>query len=306
MKTNILKICTLAIFLVIQFNVFGENCQNTIVKHEAAGPVEAKKKITELVGEIEITEVTKSGTPTISKPDTEKSFSESFATSPLNITILDERIKQINKSKEVLARALSETDKFEIAIGKTPIDVNGMPGMVKSEATSDVYGKCEDKWVLTRSERIKGTSNGQDILITISLERGVETDNLTISSLSPRYCLTIHGSNVRLLFGKYKTTGKISGQKRDYPCDELKDFEEEYNSKSELPAGGMTSTIGVNGTEANEVIIPLSIPNSKVLEGYLLNPVGSYTINVSGKYIKKDYKEIEITIHAKLTLMPKE
>ena len=68
----------------------------------------------------------------------------------------------------------------------------------------------------------------------------------------------------------------------------------------------MTSTIGVNGTEANEVIIPLSIPNSKVLEEYLLNPVGSYTINVSGKYIKKDYKEIEITIHAKLTLMPKE
>ena len=271
-------------------------------------PVKVKKPMTKLTGEIEIKSVTKTGNPTISNAETEKSFLQSYAVSSLDITIISERIKNINKSKELLSRALSETDRFEIATGSTMNDANGEPTFVRGESDFEIHNKCDDKWELSRSEKIKGYSNGMNIGITISLERGVESGDMTISSLTPRYCLTIGAGNSRLLFsaGKYKTTGKSSGQQRDYPCGELTSFADELDPKTMLPAGAMESTIKVNNPEYNEFIIPLSIPNSKALEDYLLDPEGTFEINVSGKYIKKDYQETNTTINAKLILLPKE
>ena len=66
------------------------------------------------------------------------------------------------------------------------------------------------------------------------------------------------------------------------------------------------SNVKVNNSENGEIIIPMSISNSKALEEYLLNPKGSYTISVSGRYIKKDYDEKQTDIHATLIMMPEE
>lgn len=272
-------------------------------------PVKVKKPMTELTGEIEITSDTKTGQPTISNAENEKSFSHSFTVSSLNITIFPERIRSINKSKELLSRALSETDVFQVASGSTMKDAGGEPTLIRGEGSFETYNKCDDKWELSRSEKIKGYSNGFDIVVSVALERGVESGDMTISSLSPRYCLTINaGSNARQLFqgAKYKTTGKSSGQQRDYPCGELTSFSDELDPKTMLPLGVMKSTIKVNDLENNEFIIPLSIPNSKALEEYLLDPEGTFVISVSGKYIKKDYQETNTTINAKLMLLPKE
>ena len=282
--------------------------EKTVTTDNIVIPVEVKKEITELTGEIEIKSITKTGNPTIDHAESEKSTFQTYTVSSLDITILPERIKQIIKSKEVLSRALSETDKFEIATGTTMKDASGEPTSVRGESAHEVYYKCEDKWELYRSEKIKGYSNGMEVIISISLERGSESGDMTISNLTPRYCLTITASNARLLFqpGKFKTTGKSSGQQRSHLCGELTSFSDELDPKTMLPMGVMNSTIKVNDTENHEFIIPLSIPNSKTLEEYLLDPVETFEINVSGKYIKKDYQETNTTISAKLILLPKD
>jgi len=272
-------------------------------------PVKVGKTVTQLVGEIEIHTVTKTGAPNIGGAETEKSVMQSHFVSSLDVLVLSERIKQLNKSKEVLSRALSQTSRFEIVTGVTLKNESGEPTSVRSESEYEVYNKCDDKWELSRSEKIRGSSNGFDIGITISLERGVESGNITVSSLSPRYCLTISGgSNSRQLFqtGKYRTTGTRTGQQRDVPCGELTSFSEELDPKSMLPFGVMQSVMRVNNMENQEMIIPLSISNSKALEDYLLDPEGSFVISVSGKHIKKDYQESDMTLNARVVLLPKE
>lgn len=271
-------------------------------------PVKVKKKITELTGEIEIQEFTKTGNPTLANTEQGKSTFHSVAVSPLDLTIIPERIIQINKSRDVLSRAL-ELDEFSIVDGLTMKDKTGEPVSVRSKSEYNSYLPCEDKLQLDMTEQIEGSSNGFDIRVSIALERGVETGNTTLSSLSPKYCLVItSGSNARLLFqsSKYRTTATRSGQRRDYPCGELTSFSEEVNPKYNLAHGSMKSTIKKNDQEYHEIIVPLSIPDSKALEEYLLNPKGPYSINVSGKYIKKDYEEKETQINATLLMMPKE
>ena len=271
-------------------------------------PVKCKKKITKLVGEIEINEVTKTGNPSLSNTKNGKSSSKSFAVSSLNMTIVPERIKAINESKDVLSRALNETSKFEIVYGSTMKDANGEPTMVRSESEYQEYLPCDEKLELNRSGKTKGNSNGCDIHIAIALERGIETGDMTITNLSPTYCLVITGSNSRGLFqtSKYRTTGVSSGQRRDYPCGELTSFSEELDPKYGLSHGVFNYTSKINNQEYHEIVIPMSIPNSKALEEYLLDPKGSYTISVSGRIIKKGSDEQQTDIHATLIMMPEE
>ena len=188
-------------------------------------------------------------------------------------------------------------------------DANGEPTVIRSESEFQEYLPCDDKLELNRSEKIKGYSTGFDIKVSIALERGIETGDMTITNLSPKYCLVVKaGSNSRGLFqtSKYKTTGSRSGQKRDYPCGELTSYSEELDPKYGLPHGSMPYTSRINNQENHEFVIPMSIHNSKALEEYLLNPKGSYSITVSGKYIKKDNGETQSDVHAILTLMPEE
>ena len=271
-------------------------------------PVKVKKKITELVGEIEINAITKTGNPTVNHPEKSKSVFQSVAVSYLDFTIMPERIEFINKSKETFARALNETDKFDIVYGVTMKNAGGEPTFIKSEASGNTYALCDDKLELSRSETIKGQSNGFDISVSIVLERGIETNNMTISNLAPKYCLLIKsGSNARGLFqtGKYRTTGSSKGEQRNYPCGEFEPFDEQLNPKYGLAFGVFDSNVKVNNSENGEIIIPMSISNSKALEEYLLDPQGVYEINVSGIHIKKDYEESETKVNAKLIMMPK-
>ncbi len=272
-------------------------------------PVEVRKEITELIGEIEINATTRAGSPTIANPETSRSESQIFTVSSLDLTIIPERIKSINESRNVLSRALSETDRFEIVSGKTMTNNAGEPTIIKSEQTYSQYDLCEGKLELSRSGKIKGYSNGFDINVDIALERGIETGNTTISSLSPRYCLLVgSGSNTRQLFqtGRYQTSGEDTGRKRDYPCADLTSFSKPLNPKASLPVEGISSTIKVNDQENHEYIIPLSISNSKALEQYLLDPQGIFTITTNGSYRKLDNGEMEIKVNAKLTIWPKE
>ena len=271
-------------------------------------PVKVKKKITELVGEIEINAITKTGNPTVNHPEKSKSVFQSVAVSSLDFTIMPERIEFINKSKETFARALNETDKFDIVYGVTMKNAGGEPTFIKSEASGNTYALCDDKLELSRSETIKGQSNGFDISVSIVLERGIETNDMTISNLAPKYCLLIKsGSNARGLFqtGKYRTTGSSKGEQRNYPCGEFEPFDEQLNPKYGLAFGVFDSNVKVNNSENGEIIIPMSISNSKALEEYLLDPQGVYEINVSGIHIKKDYEESETKVNAKLIMMPK-
>ena|GEM_PF-3580152 len=265
--------------------------------------------VTALIGEIEINSTTKTGNPTILSPETSKSVAQTFTISSLNLTIIPERIKSINKSKEVLQAALTETDQFEVVSGKTMVNKGGEPTIVRAESTYSQYDLCDGKLEVSRSGKIKGYSNGFDISVGIALERGVETGNMTISSLSPKYCLLVRlGSNSRQLFqtAKYKTSGDDKGQKRDYPCADLTSFSEPLDPKATLPFEGISSTIRVNDTENHEFIVPMSIANSKQLEQYLLNPQGIFTIVTNGTYIKRDYEEKEIKVHSKLMIWPKD
>lgn len=284
---------------------FGEE---RYAKGEATIDIEGEP-VTALIGEIEVNAMSRSGSPTISSPKTSRSSAQTFTVSSLDLTIIPERIKVVNESKEVLQRALTETDRFEVVTGKTLTDAAGEPSLVRAESNYSQYGLCEDKLEVVRSGRIKGYSNGYDISVGIALERGAETGNMTISSLSPRYCLVVRlGSNSRLLFqsNKYKTSGDDKGQKRDYPCADLTSFSESIDAKSILPFAGIDYTIKVNDQENQEFIVPLSIPGTEALEQYLLNPEGVYTISVNGSYRKKDNEEREVKITAKLTIWPKE
>jgi hypothetical protein len=78
---------------------------------------------------------------------------------------MPERIEFINKSKETFARALNETDKFDIVYGVTMKNAGGEPTFIKSEASGNTYALCDDKLELSRSETIKGQSNGFDISV---------------------------------------------------------------------------------------------------------------------------------------------
>ena len=187
-------------------------------------------------------------------------------------------------------------------------NAGGEPTFIKSEASGNTYALCDDKLELSRSETIKGQSNGFDISVSIVLERGIETNDMTISNLAPKYCLLIKsGSNARGLFqtGKYRTTGSSKGEQRNYPCGEFEPFDEQLNPKYGLAFGVFDSNVKVNNSENGEIIIPMSISNSKALEEYLLDPQGVYEINVSGIHIKKDYEESETKVNAKLIMMPK-
>ena len=272
--------------------------------------VKAKKEVTQLIGEIEINAVVRTGAPTLASPKTSKSVWQIFTISSLNLSIIPERIKNINKSQDVLQRALSEVDQFSIVNGRTMKNNAGEPTIIRTEASYSQYDLCEEELEISRSGKIKGYSNGFDIKVDIALERGMETENMTISSLSPKYCLLVsQGSNARLLSqtGKYKTTGEEASQKREYPCAEkLTSFTEPLDPKSILPMEGISSTIKVNDHENHEYIIPLSISNSKALEQYLLDPQGIFTITTNGSYRKLDNGEKEIKVNAKLMIWPEE
>lgn len=271
-------------------------------------PVKVKKKVTELVGEIEIHSVERTGKPSLDNTKEGKSFSETNTILSLDLTIIPERINYINHNKETYNRALTEISEFGILSGLTMKNANGEPTFIKSETSTNIYALCDDKLELSRSETIKGQSNGFDISVSIVLERGIETNNMTISNLVPKYCLLIKpGSNARGLFqtGKYRTTGSSKGKQRNYPCGELEPFDEQLNPKYGLAFGVFYSNMKVNNSENGEIIIPMSISNSKALEEYLLDPQGVYEINVSGIHIKKDYEESETKVNAKLIMMPK-
>lgn len=272
-------------------------------------PVKVKKKVTKLVGTVEINEETRTGSPTISNPKTSKSTSQSITSSSVSLTIVPERITSINESQAVLARALSETDRFEIVSGTTMSSNGQVPAIINTKNTYSQYDKCEEELELSRSSQIQGTSNGFDIHVGIALERGSETGTVAVSSLSPRYCLIVTlGSNSRQLFqtSKYFTSGEDNGQKRDYPCAELTSYSDPLDPKSILPFEGMSSTVKVSDNENHEYIIPLSIANSKGLEQYLLNPQGAYTISATGSYRKTDNGELERKIYVRLTIWPQE
>ncbi len=257
-------------------------------------PVKVKKKVTELVGEIQIQEITKTGHPTLANSEQGKSTFQSFAVSSLDLTIMPERITEINEHSEVLSRALTETDQFNIVHGLTMKNKNGEPVDIRSESEYTEYQPCDDKMQLIMNEQIRGSSNGFDIHVSIALERGMETGNITLAGLSPKYCLVIKsGSNARQLFqsAKYFTTATRSGQMRSYACGDLTSFTEQLNPKYSLAHGTFEYTMSKNDQEMHEVIIPLSIPNSKALEAYLLDPVGTYSITVSGTSRKTTKKK---------------
>ncbi|MBP6662890.1 MAG: Ig-like domain-containing protein [Paludibacter sp.] len=272
-------------------------------------PVKVKKKITDLVGEIEIHSVERTGNPSLDNTKEGKSFSETNTILSLDLTIIPERINYINHNKETFNKALTELSEFSIVSGSTLKNANGEPTSIKSEASRSTYTLCNNKLELSRSETTKGQSNGFDISVSIVFERGIETNNMTITNLVPKYCLLIKpGSNMRGLFqtGKYRTTGNSKGQQRDYPCGKLEPFDEQLDPKYGLDFGIFYSNMKVNNPENGEIIIPMSIPNSKALEAYLLDPKGVYEINVSGVHIKKDNGETETKVNAKLIMMPKE
>lgn len=136
-------------------------------------PVKVKKKVTELVGEIEINSITKTGNPSIDNPENSKSVAQSYAVSSLDLTVIPERIKYIHESKETFARALSETDEYEIVWGNTMKDANGEPTLVNRKQSRNTYTLCDNKLGYLVPKPIKGQSNGCDISVTIALERGV-------------------------------------------------------------------------------------------------------------------------------------
>lgn len=284
---------------------FGEE---RYTKGEAIIDIE-REPVTELIGEIEINSTTRTGSPTIARPEISKSDEQDVCISSLNLTIVPERIKNINRSKEVLQSALTEFSEFSVVHGKTMVDERGEPTLIRSEATFSEYGLCDGKFELKRSGKRKGYSNGFDVSVRIALERGIKTGNIINYNLSPKYCLVITpGSNSRQLFqgSKYKTSGDEKGQEREYPCSKLKPFSRSFDGNSYLDFGISESTIKVNDQENDEFFIPLSIAATEALEQYLLDPQGIYTINVNGSYRKKDYEEKEVKINAKLTIWPKE
>ena len=267
--------------------------------------------VTELAGKITITSQTRAGEPTISNPENSRSESQTVASAPLLLTIFTGRIENIINDKRVFNTALTETDAFVVVDGLTKNAESGEPSVIKSRQTYKYYTRCSGKEELevSRSGKLEGQSNGFDINVDIALERGVETGDATITTLAPKYCVIVgSGSNSRQLFqsAKYPTSGADTGKQLDYPCGELQSFSEKLDPKAGLPFGSITSTAKVNNTADREYIVPLSVPDSRGLEEYLLNPEGVYSIVTNGSYRKTDNGEFEEKVQITLSFWPKE
>jgi len=267
--------------------------------------------VTVLAGKITITSQTRTGQHSLSKPENERSESQTVASATLMLTINTSRIGSIINDKRVFNKALTETDAFVVVDGLTKDVASGEPSVIRSGQTYKYYTRCSgtNKLELSRSGRLEGQSTGFDINVDIALERGVETGDLTITTLAPKYCVTIgSGSNTRQLFQsvKYPTSGADAGNRLDYPCGELKSFSEKLDPKAGLPFGSITSTIKVNDTENREYIVPLSVPDSQGLQEYLLNPEGIYIIVTNGSYRKIDNGELETKVQVTLSFWPED
>ena len=79
---------------------------------------------------------------------------------------------------------------------------------------------------------------------------------------------------IRSYYGKYGTSGDSKGKQRTYPCGELEPFNNLLSPKSDLPHGIFYSNVEVNNAETGEIVVPMSISDSKSLEDYLLDPQG--------------------------------
>ncbi len=265
--------------------------------------------VTVLTGKITITSEARTGQPTLANPENERSEVQTIASAPIMFTIYPERIENIINDKRVFNTALTETSAFVVADGLTKDAVSGEPTAIRSRQTYKYYTRCPGTGELevSRSGRLEGQSTGFDINVDIALERGVETGDMTITALATKYCVTVGaGSNARQLFqsAKYPTSGADVGKRLDYPCGELQSFSEKLDPKTMLPFDGITSTARVNNTTDREYIVPLSVPDSKGLQEYLLNPDGVYTIATSGSYRKIDNGELEEKVHITLSFWP--
>jgi hypothetical protein len=265
--------------------------------------------VTLLSGKITITSDTRTGQPSLAKPENERSESHIVASAPLMFTIYTERIENIVNDKRVLNTALTETSAFVVADGLTKDAVSGEPTSIKSRETYKYFTRCPGtgELELSRSGRLEGQSTGFDINVDIALERGVDNGDMTFTALTPKYCVTVGaGSNTRQLFqsAKYPTSGADVGKRLDYPCGELQSFSEKLDPKTALPFGSITATARVNNTTDREYIVPLSVPDSQGLQEYLLSPEGVYTIVTSGSYRKTDNGELEEKVHITLSFWP--
>ncbi|MDD3033872.1 MAG: hypothetical protein PHT25_04675 [Bacteroidales bacterium] len=263
-----------------------------------------KKPVKELSGLLRVSYSNTSITCGTREDPEQKQIERSMLSTTVYLKIIPERIEYLQQKIENFNRAITEFSSFGIASGNNVSIKSGEPGQIHESSEFFMYNKHEEKLRLDEKAISEVSSNGCDLTVEIGVLSNQGVDGLPIPALARSYCLVVKpGSNVRALFNssKYPATGKRQRQQRN-EYGEMESVDSDISPKENVSVSFNHSR---SISSADQYVAPMRIQDIEALERYLLNPVGTYTLSVSGSAMNNSGSPLnDEKINVTLTLSP--
>lgn len=263
-----------------------------------------RKPVKELSGLLKVNYSNTSVTYGTREDPEQKSIEKSVLSTNVYLNIVPERIEYLRQKIENFNRVISETGNFAIVSGNNVSKKTGEPDQIQKSSEFSMFNKHEDKLRLDEKDISNINSAGCDLTVEIATLAYQGADGSPLPALARSYCLVIKpGSNSRALFNssKYPATGKRQRQQRN-EYGEMESVDSEISPKENVSVSfNHTRSI----SSADQYVAPMRIQDIEALEQYLLNPVGTYTLSVSGSAFNNSGSPLnDEKINVTLTLSP--
>lgn len=263
-----------------------------------------KERPEKFFGKMEATVTTHKASPNFRNPVEESETEETYFCY-MGMTSSPESIKKLGKH-EFRANVLGLGLQYPVFWGMTVRRDDGEPNKVKSTIKEKTYSEQFGEFQLDYEATTSGESNGYEWNFSVNpyARRGTGIQSIDGHA---QYCVKLYMSgNIRLHQDpKYKTTGHVTGRRR-ISEDEFEQISESVDEDSYL--GLAQCDCEKQEQSEDKYVLPLIIETPQGFEDYLLNPEGTYLLNLSGRwYAKGDgTEEFEKTIKVKITIAPDE
>ena len=265
--------------------------------------IEIKKDRREkFLGKMEATVITHTASPNFREPVEEKE-AESIYFSFMEMGSSPGSIENLNKP-EFRANIFETNVQYPVFWGITTRNDFGEPNKVKTTIKTKTYDEQFGEFQLFYEETLEGESNGYDWNFTVNPYARQSTGFQSIDGKT-QYCVKLYMTGNIRLHGdaKYKTTGRVNGRKR-IDVDKFENFSETIDEDSYLGV----AQCDCEKQEQNEdkYVLPLIIQTPQRFEEFLLDPEGTFVLNLSGRWYSNGdgTEESETTMNVKISLTP--
>ncbi|MBU1099102.1 MAG: Ig-like domain-containing protein [Bacteroidetes bacterium] len=261
-----------------------------------------KERPDKYLGKMKATVTTHTASPNFSEPVEEKK-TESTYFSFMEMQSSCGSIENLSKP-EFRGNIFQTGVQYPVFWGITARTDLGEPNKVKTTIKTKTYDEQFGDFQLFYEGTIEGESNGYDWNFTVFpyLRQGTGIQSIDTKS---QYCVKLYMTgNMRLHTDpKYKTTGRVHGRKR-IDVNKFEDVSETIDEDSYLGVAQCDCDPQVQSDEQH--VLPLIMQNPRSFEEFLLDPEGTFTLDLSGRWYQQGggVEEAETTIEVKIDFTP--